>query len=135
MPPFASLTPARLTWLARGILALLIVVIGLYAFSPPTARLPAFSWDKADHFCAFFALTGAAVVAFPKTPLVWVALWVSIAGVGIELIQGLPAIHRDCDVWDWVADNIGVGAVMGVVAAAHIRNWLAAAAPDANPPN
>ena len=135
MPPLLSLTPARLTWLARGALGLLIVVTAIYAFSPPAAHLPAFSWDKADHFCAFFALTCAAVVAFPRAPLAWVALWASVSGAGIELIQALPALHRDCDAWDWVADNAGIGAVMGVIGAAHVRNWLAGSAADAGPPN
>jgi VanZ family protein len=136
MPPVAPLSPARTTWLVRGILGLVILVTAVYAFSPPSARLPEFSWDKADHFCAFFALTSAAVVAFPRRPLLWVAISVSLAGAGIELVQALPAVHRDCDVWDWVADNTGIAAVVGVIIAGRLRTWLAAASPTVGgPPN
>ena len=133
MSPRIPLSSARLTLLARCVLASCILTIAIFAFSPPTAGLHAFSWDKADHFCAFFALTCAAIVAFPKRQLFWIALWVSVAGAAIELVQGLPFVHRDCNGWDWVADNIGIGAVVGVAIAAQIRSWLAAATRDEDP--
>jgi VanZ family protein len=43
----------------------------------------------------------------------------------IEVIQALPFIDRDSDVMDWVADTVGVGAVVGVVLTARLRRELA----------
>ena len=48
-------------------------------------------------------------------------------GALIEIIQGLPFVHRDRDVRDWVADTVAIGAVMGVVLAARLRRTLAEA--------
>ncbi|HEX4199619.1 MAG TPA: hypothetical protein VHZ26_19440 [Caulobacteraceae bacterium] len=85
-----------------------------------------FPWDKADHFASFFAITTAAIVSFPRQPLWRIALVVSAAGGGIELVQALPIVGRDCDVRDWIADNIAIGAVLGLVLCARARWWLAA---------
>ena len=38
------------------------------------------------------------------------------AGVGIELVQGLPLIGRDADVRDVVADAVGIGASLAALA-------------------
>ncbi len=123
--PRVRFQPTRMIWVARGGLAACIAITAVFAFSPPKAGLHVFSWDKADHFCAFFATTTAAIVSFPRQRLAWIALWASLAGASIELIQGLPFVHRDCDFWDWVADNIGIGAVIGLMIAAQLRLWLA----------
>lgn len=102
------------------------LVTVVFAFSPAGAGLHLFAWDKADHFASFFAIMTAAIVSFPRQPLWRIAVVVSAAGAGIELIQALPIVGRDCDVRDWVADNIGIGAVLGLVLCARIRRWLAA---------
>ena len=39
-------------------------------------------------------------------------------GIGIELVQGLPAVGRDADVWDVVADMTGFLAGWGLLTAA-----------------
>lgn len=77
---------------------------------PPSHAPSLFPWDKAEHFSAFFVLTCLAGAAFPRRPLVIMALALSLFGCVIELVQALPFIHRDCDVWDWVADTIGIAA-------------------------
>ena len=65
-------------------------------------------WDKAEHFIAFYALTGLAVAAFPKRNLFVIAALLSAFGALIEIVQGLPIVHRDRDFWDWVADTIAI---------------------------
>ena len=55
----------------------------------------------------------------------WIAAAVSASGALVELIQGLPFVHRDMDPKDWAADTIAVLAVVGVVIAARVRRNLA----------
>jgi len=82
-------------------------------------------WDKADHFLAFFCLMAAALLSFPRARVIWLVALVSLGGGAIELIQGLPFVHRDCDFWDWMAENAAIASVVGVVIAAWLRRFLA----------
>jgi hypothetical protein len=69
-------------------------------------------WDKAEHFIAFYALTGLGVAAFPRRPLWVVAVSLSALGALIEFVQGLSIVHRDRDFWDWVADTTAIVAAL-----------------------
>jgi len=69
-------------------------------------------WDKAEHFFAFYALTGLAVAGFPRGRLWIIAGSLSAFGALIEIVQGLPIVHRDRDFWDWVADSIAIIAAL-----------------------
>jgi len=106
---------------ARVMLVVCVLVTVAFAFAPPSAGAHVLPWDKADHFCAFFAITTAAVVSFPRMPVLWIAAGASALGAGIELVQALPMVNRDCDGWDWGAENSAIAAVIGVVIAAAIR--------------
>ena len=86
---------------------------------------PLLPWDKAQHFCAFFALTASAVAAFPRLSLPVITFGLGAAGAGIELVQSLPFVHRDASVLDWAADIMAIGAVLGVILAARIRRSTA----------
>ncbi len=81
-------------------------------------------WDKARHFSAFAALTISAILAFPRTRLAIIAGLLSLAGAAIEVIQGLPMVHRDADVLDWVADSTAIAMVLAVIVAARFRRSL-----------
>jgi hypothetical protein len=82
------------------------------AVIPPQKALRLVPWDKAEHFIAFYALTGLAVAAFPRrNPLVLAAL-LSGFGALIELVQGLDIVRRDRDFWDWVADTLAIAAAL-----------------------
>lgn len=61
--------------------------------------------DKFQHMLAFFTLTVLAGTGWPRGSLVRAALWLSLVGVGIEVVQAIPALHRDSDWRDWVADS------------------------------
>lgn len=111
---------------ARAALIGCAIITAVYAFAPPGSGRHLFPWDKADHFASFFAITTAAVVALPRVRLAWIAIAVSAAGGAIELIQALPSVGRDCDVWDWIAENAAIAAVIGLVVAAALRRRLAA---------
>jgi hypothetical protein len=69
-------------------------------------------WDKAEHFIAFYVLTGLAVAAFPRRHLLVIAVLLSLFGALIEFVQGLPIVHRDRDFWDWVADTIAIASAL-----------------------
>ena len=82
------------------------------AVIPPAHAIRIASWDKAEHFIAFYALTGLAGAAFPGRSLWVIAASLSAFGAAIELIQGTPIVHRDMDFWDWVADTLAIGAAL-----------------------
>jgi len=84
-----------------------------------------FPWDKADHFSAFFVLTGLAMVALPRQPLWRIAAGMAFVGAAIEVIQSLPFVGRDGDVWDWIAELCAISAVYAVILAARLRRTLA----------
>jgi hypothetical protein len=82
------------------------------AVIPPHQAVQLVPWDKAEHFIAFYALTGLAAAAFPRRNLFLIAASLSAFGALIEFVQGLPIVHRDRDVWDWVADTIAICAAL-----------------------
>jgi len=82
------------------------------AVIPPSQALQLAPWDKAEHFIAFYGLTGLGVAAFPKRHLFLIAALLSGFGAFIEFVQGLAIVHRDRDFWDWVADTIAIIAAL-----------------------
>jgi hypothetical protein len=82
------------------------------AVIPAGEAIPLFPWDKAQHFTAFYGLTGLAVAGYPRRNLFTIGLALSGFGILIELVQALPFVQRDCDFWDWVADTIAIAAAM-----------------------
>ncbi len=102
------------------------------AVMPSHAAPHLFPWDKAEHFAAFYALTGLAAAAFPNRSLVNIAVLLSAFGAGIELVQALPFVKRDCDVFDWLADTTAIGAALVPLALTPWRAWLNTAAANAS---
>lgn len=90
----------------------------------PAHAVTLVSWDKAEHFIAFYALTGLAAAAFPARRLWVIAVLLSLFGALIEFVQGLPIVHRDRDFWDWVADSI---AIMAALSPMLLVSWRAKA--------
>lgn len=82
------------------------------AIIPPSHALQLVPWDKAMHFIAFYGLSGLAVAAFPRRSPWLIAALLSAFGALIEVVQGLPLVHRDQDFWDWVADTLAIAAAL-----------------------
>lgn len=82
------------------------------AFVLPHKMLRLFHWDKAEHFTAFYVLMVLAALAFPRRSLAVIAIALSALGAGIEVVQAMPFVARDSDVWDWVADTLAIGAAL-----------------------
>ena len=71
--------------------------------------------DKYQHMTAFAVLAMFAAIAYPKTPLMRIGERLSFLGALIELVQSIPALHRDCDILDWVADTGAIIAALLIV--------------------
>jgi hypothetical protein len=82
------------------------------AVIPPAQAIQLAPWDKAEHFIAFYVLTGLAVAAFPRRRLLVIAVLLSVFGALIEFVQGLSIVHRDRDFWDWVADTLAIASAL-----------------------
>jgi VanZ family protein len=92
------------------------IIICWLAFQPSTAVESGLPWDKANHAAAFLVLTLLAGRGWPALSRVAVVLAMLAAGVGIELVQGLPWIGRHAETWDVLADAVGVAAGLGLLA-------------------
>ena len=74
----------------------------------PTAELG----DKFQHVLAFTLLAVFARLGFGQAPDWLILERMSFGGALIEVFQAIPALHRDCDWRDWVADTLAVTTVL-----------------------
>lgn len=95
------------------------IAIAWLAFRPSAGLEGGLPWDKANHAAAFAVLTLLAGRGWPGLSRTALVLIMLAAGVGIELVQGLPEIGRDADLWDVVADGLGIAA--GLTGLAWLR--------------
>jgi hypothetical protein len=101
----------KVSWLVRlaQVAFFAALIFTFYsAVIPPHKAVQLVPWDKAEHFLAFYALTGLGVAAFPRRNLFVIAALLSAFGAFIEFVQGLSIVHRDRDFWDWVADTVAI---------------------------
>jgi membrane protease YdiL (CAAX protease family) len=89
---------------------------------PPHLPIDGFG-DKFEHMLAFATLTVLGSFAFPAMPRWRLAERLSFLGALIEVLQSIPALHRDCDIRDWIADTLAIVIVTGLVALG--RNYAA----------
>lgn len=106
----------------RVLLALALVFAVTMALLPHPPRVPGNPWDKAQHMTAFATLAVLAALSFPRMPLGRIGERLSFIGALIEVLQAIPALHRDCDIMDWIADTFAIIVVLTIVAL--IRRWL-----------
>ena len=84
------------------------------ALLPHPPHLPEFG-DKAQHMLAFGTLALLGSFAFPHEPKARLGERLSFLGALVEVLQSIPALHRDCDIRDWIADTIAIVAVLGML--------------------
>lgn len=94
---------ARLAFWPALVFALVMAVLP----KPPELPTDALG-DKFQHMLAFFTLTTLAALGWPRASIVRTALWLSLVGAGIEVVQAIPDLHRDSDWRDWVADSAAI---------------------------
>ncbi len=107
-----ALSP-RLLRLLFFALAVFVLTMALLP-KPPASPLDRFG-DKFEHIAAFASLTLVAALAWRDARWTWMLAALSAFGAAIEVLQAIPALHRDSDVRDWVADTLAVAAVLIVV--------------------
>lgn len=102
-----------------------VSALGLFAvlaLAPPGTDLGVFANnpnDKFGHLIAFFLLGPLAVAAFPRLPLVWIAIILAILGAALEAAQSLTG--REISLEDMAANLLGLGAGMFPIGAYHLR--------------
>lgn len=104
----------RLLFWAAAMFAFVMAVL------PHPPELPGQPSDKIQHIMAFATLGALGAWAFPGSASLKLIAGLSIFGAAIEIIQAIPALHRDSDVFDWIADTIACSIVL-----LAIRWWRA----------
>ena len=82
------------------------------AVVPQPPQLPGAPSDKIQHIAAFLVLGGLASFAYPRTSPVYLGTGLSLFGAFIEVVQYIPALHRDGDPIDWIADTAAAALVL-----------------------
>ena len=117
------MSPPRLI----AVIAFWACLIGAYvlAIMPGHDAPSVFLWDKLNHMLAFFVVTILYRLAYPRTPVVVIAVAMALFGGAIELSQAVPFIHRDAEWDDWFADC--GAAIAGLIVAwpltMLVRKW------------
>lgn len=104
----------------RVVFWLAITVAFVVAIWPKPIIVPGAPNDKIQHILAFLFLTALGSAAYPRNAL---KLGLGLAGLGalIEIVQAIPALNRDAELLDWIAD---VAAVLAVLAAVFVWRHL-----------
>ena len=90
------------------------------AILPQSPHLPGMPSDKLQHIMAFTVMTGLACLAYPDLPKLRLLGLMIALGAGIELAQAIPALHRDSELLDLVADSAASAVTLPVT------HWLRA---------
>jgi hypothetical protein len=105
----------------RWAFAAAVVAVLVMALLPAPPKLPTDPSDKVQHILAFATLSLLALAAFRRTPLLAIGLGLTAFGGLIELLQLIPALHRDSDWIDWMVDTGAVAVVLLIAALARRR--------------
>ena len=101
----ASRTAKAAFWAAAAFAFVMAVL-------PHPPAVPGNPNDKVQHIAAFATLSPLGSFAYPRTSLVSLLLRLSLFGAFIEVVQAIPALHRDSDFFDWLADTAAVAVVL-----------------------
>lgn len=74
-----------------------------------------------QHILAFATLTALFCGAYPKTRWFWVLGTLALIGGAIEIVQGIPGLHRSSDFADWYAD---VAAAALTIVMIRVIMWM-----------
>lgn len=104
----------------RGVLFAAALFAFVMAILPhPPHLMPYDPGDKVQHMVTFAVLAALARLAYLQTSALAIFLRLSAFGAVIELAQAIPALHRDADIWDWVADSAAILAVLAIAGLAR----------------
>jgi VanZ family protein len=100
----------------RRFARLLFWAVAAFAFAmavvPHPPQVPGQPNDKVQHIAAFMTLGALGAWAYRESSPLRFAIGLSLFGALIEVVQAIPALHRDSDVLDWVADTVAASVVL-----------------------
>ncbi len=85
------------------------------ALLPKPPEIPGEPGDKIQHVMAFFTIGVLASAGWPNRPVILLFAGLALFGAAIELFQMVPALHRDAQWLDWLADMAAAAAALGMV--------------------
>ncbi len=110
---------ARLRNLPFGYRRILFWAAAIFAFVmavlPHPPAIPGNPNDKVQHVAAFATLALLGAWSYVEAPLLQLFAGLSGFGALIEVVQAIPALHRDSDIKDWIADTLACGIVLLLV--------------------
>lgn len=114
----------------RTVLLARVTLFAAVAFAVTMALLPhppglIEVGDKSQHMLAFAVLAVLAAWSYPAASLLRLGERLSFLGALIEVLQAIPALHRDCDIRDWIADTVAISVVLGLIWSARRRDRAA----------
>ena len=96
----------------RAIFWLAVTVAFVVAIWPKPIMVPGAPSDKIQHIMAFLFLTALGSAAYPRGAALKLALGLAGFGALIEIVQSSPALNRDAELLDWIADVAAVAVVL-----------------------
>jgi hypothetical protein len=106
---------AKLILMVRIVFWIALIFAVTMALLPKPPAVMGDMGDKYQHMLAFATLTVLASMAYHAAPPLRIAERLSFLGALIEVLQSIPALHRDCQIMDWVADTGAILATLAVV--------------------
>jgi len=100
----------RLLFWGAAILAFVMAVL------PHPPAVPGSPSDKIQHIGAFAVLGLLGTWAYSQMSRLRLVACLSLFGAFIELVQAIPALHRDSDILDWIADTAAAAIVLFALA-------------------
>lgn len=74
------------------------------ALVPKPPEFPGQPGDKVQHMIAFFTLGAVAAAGWRERTVLPLFAGLAAFGGAIEMFQAIPALHRDAELLDWLAD-------------------------------
>ncbi len=85
------------------------------ALLPKPPDLPGGPGDKIQHMMAFATLGALAAAGWREQRLALLFAWLAGFGAAIEVFQAIPALRRDAELLDWIADMAAAIAALSLV--------------------
>lgn len=103
----------HLRLLLRSLFVVALVAVFWLALQPAPDMVKLFSWqDKIEHAILFALLMGLGASAWPRHLLALTAVLL-VYGAAMEVAQSFTT-YRFGDIWDWIADALGVAVAFAV---------------------
>lgn len=103
--------------IVRALFWIALITAFVMAILPhPPEVFPPGTTDKAQHVLAFAVLTFLLRIGYPELAIHKVVVLLALFGAFIEIVQMIPELQRDADVFDWLADMAAVATVLLLIA-------------------